>query len=277
MKPQSLPDPVAGTGEPTPLLLGPDDPAPFERFNVHGRRPVLLICDHASRVVPRSLDDLGLDEALLRRHIGWDIGAPEVTRRLARALDAPAILGGYSRLVIDLNRRLDDPTSICAIGDGVIVPGNRGLDPGDVQQRVDEVFQPYHQAVVAAIAGFRAGGVTPAIISVHSCTPVMRGFERPWHIGVLWDRDGRLAVPLIDRLRAESALCVGDNEPYSGRDRVGYSIDTHATPAGLPNVLIEIRQDLIDTHHGAEQWADLLAPMLDVILADPGLYQAERP
>jgi predicted N-formylglutamate amidohydrolase len=276
MRQQPLTELTVGTAKLPPALLGPDDPAPFEVFNPQGRRSALVICDHASRVVPRSLDGLGLDEAVLRRHVGWDIGAAEVSRLLATALDAPALLGGYSRLVIDLNRRLDDPTSICVISDGVVVPGNRGLAPAAVHRRVAAIFRPYHRAVAAAIAGFRGRGIVPAIVSVHSCTPVMRGVERPWHVGVLWDRDRRIATPLMGKLAADPALCVGDNQPYSGRDRVGFSIDGHARAAGLPNVLIEIRQDLIDTHHGAERWAGVLAPVLGEILADPGLYRAER-
>jgi len=260
---------------PTPLI-GADDPPPFESINPDGRAAAVLICDHASRAVPRALDNLGLEDPVLRRHLGWDIGAAEVTRLLSAALDAPAVLSGYSRLVVDVNRRLGDPTSIAAVSHGVPVPGNQGLGRTATRARVERIFRPYHRAVAAAIARARARGVVPAIVSVHSYTPVLDGVERPWHIGVLWDRDPRLAVPLIGRLAADPTLCVGDNEPYSGRDRFGYSIETHATPAGLANALIEIRQDLIDTHHGAERCAAVLATALTEILerTDPGSAEA---
>ena len=258
-----------------PPLIGAGDPPPFEWINPGGTAAAVLICDHASRAVPRALDNLGLEDAVLRRHLGWDIGAAEVTRHLSAALDAPAVLAGYSRLVVDLNRRLDDPTSIAAVSHGVMVPGNQGLGGAETRARVDRIFRPYHRAVAAAIARSRARGVAPAIVSVHSYTPVLDGVERPWHIGILWDRDRRLAGPLIAALAADPALCIGDNAPYSGGERFGTSIETHATPAGLANALIEIRQDLIDTHHGAERCAAVLASALAGILDATGRDPAE--
>lgn len=257
-------------------LLGPDDPLPVEVVNKAGAGRALLICDHAGRAIPKALNDLGLDEAALWRHIAWDIGIADVTRRLAAALDAPAILGGYSRLVIDCNRRLDDPSSIAQESDGVRVPGNCGLTASHRAARAAACFHPYHQAIGRMIEGRLAGGLVPAIISMHSFTPMMNGFERPWHVGILWNRDPRLPVPLMERLAAEPGLCVGDNEPYTGRDFHGYSVHTHGDDRGLPNVLIELRQDLIDTHHGAEGWAERLARVLGELLADDGLYRVQR-
>ncbi len=212
-----MPDPapssvnLASTGT---TLLGPDDPPPFEILHPAGRAPLLIICDHASRAMPRALGRLGLDETLLMRHIGWDIGAAEVTRRLAALLDAPAVLCGYSRLVIDCNRGLGDPTSIPEESDGVAVPGNTGLTPAARVARVDGIFRPYHAAIEA--------------------------------------------------------------QPYSAREPSGYSIRTHAEPAGLPHAAVEIRQDLIDTPSGAAQWADILAAALAPILARPDLNRVER-
>lgn len=268
-------DPAMPGQDAAPPLLGADDPPPFEWVNPDGRAAAVLICDHASRAVPQALADLGLEAAELRRHLAWDLGAAEVTRLMSAALDAPAVLGGYSRLVVDLNRRLDDPTSIAAVSHGVAVPANHGLGPAALRRRVDEIFRPYHRAVAAAIGRSRARGVAPAIVSVHSYTPVLDGVERPWHIGILWDRDRRLAGPLIAGLAADPELCVGDNRPYSGRERFGYSIETHATPAGLANALIEIRQDLIDTQHGAERWAAVLAAALAEALGTLGRGPAE--
>lgn len=288
MSPRSLslngqPEPARPTERPAAapppvrtMLVGPDDPPPVTVYNPDGRAPVLLLCDHASRAMPAALGTLGLDEAALSRHIAYDIGAADVARHLSDALDAPLILSGYSRLIIDINRPLDDPTSIPVISDGVVVSGNRTLDADDVTRRAEEIFEPYHRTVRDRLDGYRERGIAPAVISIHSCTPVMHGIERPWHIGVLWDRDPRIPVPLMERLAHNPDLCVGDNEPYSGRNGNGYTIETHATPRGLPNVLIEVRQDLIDTRQGCRVWAALLAEPLAAILADTDLYSVER-
>ncbi len=247
-------------------LLGPDDPPPYTVVNPQATGPLLIVCDHASRALPRALGSLGLPDAELERHIAYDIGAAALTHRLAARFDATAVLSGYSRLLIDPNRNLDDPTAIPVISDGVVIPGNRALDAHAQAQRVDAVFRPYQEAVGRQVARIRANGQVPILLSVHSFTPTMRGVARPWHIGVLWDRDPRLPVPLLAALRADGRWCVGDNEPYSGRDTTGGTVETHATPAGYPNVLLELRQDLIADDAGVELWAqvlgDALAPLL---------------
>jgi len=257
-------------------LLSPDYPPPFLRVNPMGAGPSLQLCDHASRTVPRALGSLGLDDATLMRHIGWDIGAAEVTRHLSRRFDAPAVLSGYSRLVIDCNRAPGEPQSIPEVSDGVKVPGNRGLKPDEAARRRAALFDPYHRAVSKAVARFRDAGRVPAILSIHSCTPVMNGFERPWHIGVLHDRDQRIARPLIAALAARGDVCVGDNQPYTGQGQAGKTIHTHAHDVGLPHMMVEIRQDLIDTHAGAATWAAILGEALAPILADQTLYRVER-
>jgi predicted N-formylglutamate amidohydrolase len=252
-------------------LLAPGDPPPLEIRNAAGRAEALLICDHAAAAIPARLGNLGLGPGQIGLHITWDIGIAEVTRRLAERLDAPAILSGYSRLVIDCNRQLDDPTSIAQESDGVNVPGNRGLDPAARRQRAESCFWPYHQAIADAIQRAKAAGRRPVLISMHSFTPVMQGFERPWQIGILHNRDGRVARRLLAALRRDPLLTVGDNEPYDGRHGRGYGLQAHGEEAGLPHGLIEIRQDLIDTRHGAEAWAGRLAPILAEIIADPDL------
>ncbi len=272
-------------------LLAADEPPPFEIVKAEGAAPLVLLCDHASNFVPRSLEGLGLDRAQLGRHIALDIGAAEVTRRLAQALDAPAVLSHFSRLVVDPNRDLDDPTLIPQISDGVVVPGNRDLGPAQRDARLRCFFRPYHEAVDRTIdaktaamaeserapprATARTGAKGPVLVSMHSFTPVMKGFERPWKIGILWNRDPRLPVPMMAKLRALD-IPVGDNEPYSGKVNHGHTMHSHATPRGLANVLVEVRQDLIDTHHGADAWAGLLAQVLRELLADPGLYKVEH-
>jgi len=260
-------------------LLAATDPPVFELCHPTGAAPVLLTCDHASRIVPAALDRLGLTEVVLAQHIGWDIGAAAVTRRLAPLLDAPAVLAGYSRLVIDCNRHPDDPSSIPSESDGIAIPANAALDGTERRERRARLFEPYHAAIDRQLAHIGVGGRAPAVISMHSFTPRMKGFARPWHIGVLWDGEGRIAKPLLAALRAElDPAAVGDNEPYSAREPVGYTQRHHAFERGLPHVAIELRQDLIADGAGAAEWAERLARLLKPILATPGLYVAiDRP
>ena len=252
-----------------------EDPPPCHLVNDGGRSPILLICDHASGRLPAAYGTLGLDDADLWRHIAWDIGAAEVTRQLAYLLDARAVLSGVSRLLVDCNRAADDPTLICGLSDGTRVPGNEGLDEAELGRRIDRYYRPYHDAVAAALTAARARHVAPLLIAIHSFTPVMAGSLRPWHVGILWDRDGRLALPLMRLLARDPALVVGDNEPYSARANRGYTMIRHGVPAGLPHVLIEIRQDLIDTRTGAEAWAQRLAQAFRDLLAAHGPFQVE--
>ena len=262
--------------EQTGALLGPDDPPAISIFNPTGAAPVIVVCDHASNAIPRALDRLGLDERAIGSHISHDIGAADVARQLAGRLDAPAVMSGYSRLVVDCNRGLDHESLIIAQSDGVTIPGNRDLDAGEVSRRVKEIFWPYHHRIGNGISGFAQRGIKPAILSIHTFTAMIDNVPRPWHVGVLWDRDPRIAVPLIGALRAAGELEVGDNQPYSGRQKFGYSIETHATETGLPNVLIEIREDMVDDAAGAGLMAEILARALEPILAEPGLYRSER-
>ena len=243
-------------------LLSPSDPPPFEVIGADSRAPVLLVCDHASKRVPAALGDLGLPPGRIEEHIGWDIGAAAVTRRLAPMLDATAVLCGYSRLVIDCNRDPSDPSSIPAESDGVAIPANASLTPADRAARIDEIFRPYHGAVARHLAAKSA----PAFISIHSFTPVMQGFARPWHCGILWDDDPRIAVPLMAALGSEAHLTVGDNQPYSARDPVGYTVEHHAQRVGMPHVAIELRQDLVASEAGAAEWAVRLAAALGSVL-----------
>ncbi|HEY1504276.1 MAG TPA: N-formylglutamate amidohydrolase [Stellaceae bacterium] len=256
-------------------LLAAKDPPVFELCHASGAAPVLLTCDHASRLVPATLDRLGLTDVVLAQHIGWDIGAAAVTRFLAPLLDAPAVLAGYSRLVIDCNRHPDDPSSIPSESDGIAIPGNAALDPAARRERRARLFEPYHAAIDQRLAHIRIAGHAPAVISMHSFTPRMKGFARPWHVGVLWDGEGRIAKPLLAALRTElGAEVVGDNQPYSAREPVGFTQRHHAFDRGLPHVAIELRQDLIAEEAGAAEWAERLARLLKPILATPGLYVA---
>lgn len=250
--------------EPRPPLV--------EHFAAEAPSPVLVLCDHAGKVVPGGLATLGIGEDALDRHIGWDIGAADLTRALARRLRAPAILNHCSRLVIDANRRPGSETSIPAVSDDCVVPGNRDLPPAEVAERVRRYFLPYHRAVARRIGAFRHAGTVPAIVSLHSFTPRMHGEDRPWQVGVLWRHDRRLADPALAYLRGRGDLLVGDNQPYSGLGEFGFTIEFHTQRTRLPHVMFEVRQDEIAAREDAERWAGILAEALEPTLADPGLY-----
>ncbi|MBA3563123.1 MAG: N-formylglutamate amidohydrolase [Gammaproteobacteria bacterium] len=254
-------------------LIGPQDPPPFELLNPHGEARALLVCDHASRAIPAGMNRLGLDELALERHIACDIGAGDLARGLAARLDAPAVLAGYSRLIVDCNRDLADPTAFPAVSDGERVPANAGLSPEGKALRAQCFYWPYHHAIAQALTRFRERDRVPAFISIHSFTPFFHQDDRPWHVGILWDQDPRMPVALMERLRKESGLRVGDNEPYSGRLPADYTVDHHAESARLPNVSIEVRQDLVETPEGVGEWVDRLGEALAAILADRTLYR----
>jgi predicted N-formylglutamate amidohydrolase len=250
------------------------EPAPFERIDGPDTADLLLICDHASPRIPGRYGDLGLAAADRYAHVVWDIGAAAVTRGLAARLGCPAVLGGVSRLVIDCNRQPGDPSSIPANSCGVPVPGNRNVDDAEADARAEAWFWPYHHEIGTLLAHLFRHGTVPAMVSIHSFTPSLGEQRRPWHIGVLSNRDLRMAQPVLAALRARSDLVVGDNEPYSARE-INYTLDTHAGAAGLPHVSFEIRQDLMADERACDAWADLLAEVLRPVLADRSLRRVE--
>lgn len=233
---------------------------------------LILICDHAENRLPSRYGTLGLGIEALLRHIAWDPGARAVTLSLARRLGAPAVLSRFSRLLIDPNRGRDDPTLIMRLSDRAVIPGNLRIDAHERDERIARYYRPYDDAIGRAIGQALASGTVPAIVSIHSFTPVWRGRGRPWQVGVLWDADPRLAQPLIDRLRAGGDLVVGDNEPYSGA-LAGDTLYRHATRRGLAHALIELRQDLISDEESAEAWAARLAAILAEINRLPALHE----
>ncbi|TPK65028.1 MULTISPECIES: N-formylglutamate amidohydrolase [unclassified Mesorhizobium] len=249
--------------------------APFDVVEGDRKRGMVLLADHARRDLPEDYGSLGLPAAAFDRHIAYDIGVEAVTRELAALLDVPAVLANFSRLLIDPNRGEDDPTLIRQLYDGTVVTGNYPLAPEERERRLDRFYRPYHDAVGAMIASVaQASGKAPFIFSVHSFTPVMQGRQRPWHVGVLWDRDDRVARPLIDMLAADKNLVVGDNEPYDGALR-GDTMFRHAIVNGYAHALIEIRQDLIATDGDALSWAERLAPIVDAIDRRPDIHQVK--
>lgn len=217
----------------------------------------VAFCDHAANAFPPGYGTLGLAPHELERHIAYDIGAAGVVRRLSALTGMPAILSRYSRLLIDLNRGIDDPTLIMRLSDGAVVPGNRHHDSDERLKRIRLYHEPYHRAASALLDRCVAAGHPPAIISIHSFTPLWKGNPRPWHASILWDRDPRLALALLQGLRSEGGLVIGDNEPYSGRLR-GDTMWHHGTMRGLAHAIVEIRQDLIASEAGQTEWADRL-------------------
>ncbi len=243
-------------------LLAADEPAPVTTYNETGASPFLMVADHAGNRFPRALGRLGVSEADCQRHIAWDIGIAGVSRRLAETFDAMLIEQNYSRLVIDCNRAPGWKTSIPEISEATPVPGNVGLSDGDKAQRVREIFQPYHDAIAGELDRRLQARRPVALISMHSFTPVFHGTARPWHAGLLYNRDARFARPLMALLRRETDLVVGDNEPYSVSDETDYTIPVHGERRGIPHIAIEIRQDLITTDEGQRAWAARLARLL---------------
>lgn len=245
-------------------LLAADEPPPFTVCNSDSKVPVLLVCDHASRRFPVALGDMGLDPPARRCHLAIDIGAGALTEKLAASLSVTAVLCRYSRLVVDCNRQLLDPGAFLEFGDGVVIPGNRNLRPEQKSLRADAVYWPYHHAIGDAIKRLESFGTPPAVLAIHSFTPVLNGVSRPWQLGILWDTDERLSGLFLKEL-GEAGFLVGDNEPYSGKAPQDFTIDYHAEANGLPHVGIEIRQDLIDNEAGVAEIAELLAGIVKTI------------
>jgi len=241
-------------------MMTTDQAYHIEGANRAGR--FVITCDHASNHVPDWVagGDLGLGAGDMARHIAYDLGAAGVARALGAALDSPVICSNFSRLVIDPNRGLDDPTLIMRLYDGTLIPANRHITPAQEQERIARLYAPYHAALAQLAA---RGGAKSVIVAIHSFTPCLRGrAPRPWHVGVLFDaRSDRLSRALLAELTMQPDLCVGENEPYAGH-LAGDAIDQHALQMGRENTLIEIRQDLIAAPETQTAWAQRLAPMI---------------
>jgi len=253
------------------IELGPGDPAPVEIINPNALESVLITGDHAGNAVPASMNGLGLSKDDMTRHIAWDIGAAGVVRALARSMSATAVLSVYSRLVIDPNRPLGDPACAPAVSDGTEVPANQNITDDIINARARAFYWPYHRAVDEEIGRIQRAGIVPSVVAIHTFTPAMNNTgaqARPWHAGILYSQDTRLPHALMDALRAEDGLVVGDNEPYSGVTH-GYTLKIHGIAHGLPHVELEIRQDLVADAAGQEKWANLLARLLPPLLARP--------
>lgn len=258
------------------LLLSSDDVPAVAVQGRDGPSPFFIVCDHAGRRVPRSLGSLGLSDEQLSRHIAWDLGAGELARRLGALLGAHTVWQRYSRLVIDCNRPLGAPDSIAARSETTDIPGNQQVAPEAAEARANEIFRPYHDEIQRALAARAAAGRPTFLVSVHSFTPVFLGVARSWHAGVLSLRDRRMAEPLLNALRDEGDLEIGDNQPYSAGDVTDYTIVHHGEGRALPHVELEIRQDLIASGQGQDTWAARLARLLPTAIRDVRARDPQR-
>jgi len=243
-------------------LLEADEPPAAMVERADAGSDFVLACDHASCDIPRALHSLGLSEAERSSHIAWDIGAAGVARSLADRLDATLVLQRYSRLVIDCNRAPGTPESIATNSEWTRISRNEDLSEAEAETRLREIFEPYHAALRGVLDARLRQRRQTILVSLHSFTPSYRGAARPWHIGVMYHRDARLAAELLRLLRRDERLPVGDNQPYSVSDDTDYTIPVHGEARGIPHVALEIRQDLIADAAAQANWAGRLAKLL---------------
>ena len=246
--------------------------SPIVVENPEGAGPFVIVCDHASNRIPDGYKSFGFADDALETHIAWDPGALAVSRRLSALLDAPLLWPDVSRLVVDCNRPIDASSLIVIENEGRPVPANRNLSDAQRAERIKRIHAPYHDAIDACLKRRLAGGMEPALVAVHSFTPVYLGKSRPWEIGIVFGDDRRLADDFIRGLKADPTLTIGVNQPYAPADQVYYTVERHAGPRGLPAVMIEIRNDEIDDAEGQRRWADRLADIL--IAAKPRLARS---
>jgi len=245
------------------LLKGEEGPAVL--VNEQGRSPYVLICEHASNRLPKSLGNLGLAAADLQRHIAWDIGAESVARLLSRLMDAPLVLQRYSRLAYDCNRPPESPDAMPAVSEVTEIPGNRNLSFAERLARIQEIYRPFHQAVSEVLDTRAAQDQKSVIVSIHSFTPVYKGKTRKVELGILHDRDASFSSTLIKRFSKVDARL---NEPYGPKDGVLHTMNLHAAPRGLKHAMIEIRNDLISSERGQQTWAQWLSvPLIQAAAA----------
>ena len=253
-------------------LLDASEPAPYEVHRAGATAPQLVVCDHAARRIPRALNHLGLSTEHRASHIAQDLGAGQLALALSERLNATAVLCNYSRLVVDCNRALTDASAFLDLSDGVEVPGNLELSEEDKELRAAAIYRPYRGAIDRELDRLCSIVEAPVLIAIHSFTRFLDGEERRWDCGVLWDLDARIARPLLDGLRNDGTLLVGDNQPYSGRHPEDFTVDHHAEDRNFPYAAMEVRQDLLDTPAKLESMADRIHAALHPILSDPGLY-----
>ncbi len=251
-------------------LIAADEPPPVEILAA-AADPFVFVCEHASNRMPRALGDLGLPAEAFDRHIAFDPGAAALTQGLARRFGGAAVLQAYSRLVIDCNREPSLGDAITTLSEETAIPGNEGLGAAQRAARIEAVWTPFHGAIERLMDARIAAGRPTVLVTLHSFTPVYRGIARPWHVGIIQADDRRLADPMLAALAADPALVVGDDEPYSAKDNVDYTIRRHGRNRGLPHVMIEVRNDLLRTREAIDGWIDRIGNALTASAATLGI------
>ncbi|MEH6630261.1 MAG: N-formylglutamate amidohydrolase [Halopseudomonas aestusnigri] len=253
-------------------ILASDEPSPVNMINEDSENSFLFLCDHATSFIPRSRNNLGIDDHHLERHVAYDIGIKAVTEGVANHFKSRAIFSNFSRLLVDPNRKLDNAGLMPEISDGCHVPANLNMTSEEREVRLNAFYWPYHNKIRSTIDNMINTGDVPIIISMHSMTHEMDGELRPWPVCVLWDYDPRIPLPLIESFKKRGFEC-GDNVPYTGRDGHGGTMDLQVNPRGLPNALIEVRQDLISSAEGIAEWTANLIEAFEDVLHCPSLRE----
>ena len=255
------------------LFAGNDYP-PYSVVNRDGSENLLLVCDHASSIIPSRLHQLGLSKDVQSLHIAYDIGASQVAQYISKELNAPLVLARYSRLVIDLNRPLGHIDSIPKIVDNIEIPGNHGLSKIHRSYREKNIFEPYHKMIQHILSKQMRRPLPQAFVSIHSFSPTFGKKPRPWDIGILWKHDKRLAIPLIEAL-TNLDLVVGNNEPYSGHD-LAYTVEQHGEKNAIASCALEINQSHISDCSGIEYWGKLLSSVITSVLYQNNNYKVKK-
>lgn len=248
---------------------------PFELIDGDYGKGFLLLCDHARNTLPEKYGNLGLPEVEFDRHIAYDIGAEAIARGLAEQLNVPMVMSCFSRLLIDPNRGVDDPTLIRQLSDGTIIPGNYPLSAEELEIRTQNFYKPYHQAIESALKTIVGAGQVPMILAVHTMTDRWNGITRDWQMSWLFDSDTRLLDEVMKEMGEIEDVTIGLNEPYDGA-LGGDSMYQHGTLNGYAHLLLEVRQDLVSSQEGVDEWVNLLAPILEKVNHDPLLHQIKH-
>lgn len=241
-----------------------DNGAPAQIINANGASPIVLVCEHASRHIPAVLDNLGLNAVDRKAHIAWDIGAEQVARMMSAQLDAPLAVQRYSRLVYDCNRPPESPGAWPEKSEDTVIPGNVALGPDAKSDRVEQIYKPFHQAVSDLLDQRSKGEIAPIFVTVHSFTPTYFGKPRTVELGVLHDEDARLADAML--AQEHNGYIARRNDPYGPQDGVTHTLNLHGGARGLQNVMLEVRNDLIDGKAGQALWAERLVSLLQASL-----------
>jgi predicted N-formylglutamate amidohydrolase len=243
-------------------LLTTTDGLPVRKVNSDGSSAVLLVCEHASNVLPMALGSLGLEPDMLSAHIAWDPGALAVAKWMSEALDAALIHQNFSRLAYDCNRPPESDDAMPKVSEIFEIPGNADISPAERQARVEEIYLPFRDAVAGAISDRSIAGRQTVLITMHSFTPVYKGVQRDVEIGILHDADSRLADDMLAFSAKTGRFVMCRNEPYGPADGVTHTLREHGLANGLLNVMIEIRNDLIKDEAGQEVVASFLVDLI---------------